>query len=35
MVEAKWLCGIFLYPETTSQGSLFEKVYCVLRMVAR
>jgi hypothetical protein len=34
-MEAKWLCGVFLYPENKSQGSLFEKVYCVLRMMAR
>jgi hypothetical protein len=26
--QAKWLCGVFLSPQTTSQGRLFKKVYC-------
>jgi hypothetical protein len=28
--QAKWLCGVFLYPQTTSQGRLFKKAFIYL-----
>ena len=29
-MQANWLCGVFLYPQTTGQGRLFKKVYYIL-----